>query len=186
VDVDVIQAFQFGGIGALMSFDIDILVTPDPVHKPGLRFIPVFDYEQVLVVSTEHPLAEKHWVEPSDLSRETLITYPVERSRLDIFSLFLHPAGILPAQHKTLETTDMMLQMIAAGRGAGALPAWLVNEYAELSAIKAVRLTEKGLHKKLHLGVRDKGYQPEYLTAFIELAKTFQNSLPAAPLPSNL
>ena len=27
-----------------------MLVTPDPLYKPGLRFEPVFDYEQVLVV----------------------------------------------------------------------------------------------------------------------------------------
>jgi LysR family transcriptional regulator for metE and metH len=50
VDVDVKQKFQFGGIGALFGFEIDLLVTPDPLLKPGLRFEPVFDYEQVLVV----------------------------------------------------------------------------------------------------------------------------------------
>ncbi|PRG00468.1 LysR family transcriptional regulator, partial [Burkholderia ambifaria] len=50
VDVDVKQRFQFGGIGALFGHDIDVLVTPDPLNKPGLRFDPVFDYEQVLVV----------------------------------------------------------------------------------------------------------------------------------------
>ncbi|MCA3811804.1 MAG: LysR family transcriptional regulator, partial [Burkholderia sp.] len=50
VDVDVKQRFQFGGIGALFGYDIDVLVTPDPLNKPGLRFDPVFDYEQVLVV----------------------------------------------------------------------------------------------------------------------------------------
>ena len=56
VDVDVKQRFQFGGIGALFGYDIDMLVTPDPLNKPGLRFEPVFDYEQVLVVGRAHPL----------------------------------------------------------------------------------------------------------------------------------
>src|SRR5882672_5023892 len=32
VDVDVKQKFQFGGIGALFGYDIDILVTPDPLR----------------------------------------------------------------------------------------------------------------------------------------------------------
>ena len=36
VDVDVKQKFQFGGIGALLNDDIDILVTPDPLYKTGL------------------------------------------------------------------------------------------------------------------------------------------------------
>src|SRR5476651_772764 len=57
VDVDVKQKFQFGGIGALFGYEIDLLVTPDPLLKPGLRFEPVFDYEQVLVVSRGHALA---------------------------------------------------------------------------------------------------------------------------------
>jgi LysR family transcriptional regulator for metE and metH len=57
VDVDVKQKFQFGGIGALFGYEIDLLVTPDPLYKPGLRFEPVFDYEQVLVVDGEHALA---------------------------------------------------------------------------------------------------------------------------------
>ncbi len=46
VDVDVKQRFQFGGIGALFGYDIDVLVTPDPLKKAGLRFVPMFDYEQ--------------------------------------------------------------------------------------------------------------------------------------------
>ncbi|CAN0605782.1 unnamed protein product, partial [Ectocarpus sp. 12 AP-2014] len=54
VDVDVKQRFQFGGIGALFGDDIDVLVTPDPLHRPGLVFEPVFDYEQVLVVASGH------------------------------------------------------------------------------------------------------------------------------------
>ena len=50
VDVDVKQKFQFGGMGALFSFDIDLLVTPDPLYKAGISYLPVFDYELVLVV----------------------------------------------------------------------------------------------------------------------------------------
>ena len=38
VDVDVIQKFQFGGIGALFGYEIDLLVTPDPLYKPGCGF----------------------------------------------------------------------------------------------------------------------------------------------------
>jgi DNA-binding transcriptional LysR family regulator len=41
VDVDVKQKFQFGGIGALLNDEIDLLVTPDPLYKTGLLFTPV-------------------------------------------------------------------------------------------------------------------------------------------------
>src|SRR5690606_20249268 len=105
VDVDVKQKFQFGGIGALGAHEIDLLVTPDPVNKPGLRFEPVFDYEQVLVVGEGHRWAKLDFVVPEQLSDEVLITYPVSLERLDVYSLFLLPAKVVPRQHKTIETT---------------------------------------------------------------------------------
>ncbi len=92
VDIDVIQKFQFGGMAALFNYEIDLLVTPDPMQHKGVDFVPVFDYEQVLVVASHHPLADKPFVEPQDLLSQTLITYPVDIDRLDIFTHFLLPA----------------------------------------------------------------------------------------------
>src|SRR6516225_6337971 len=148
VEVDVKQKFQFGGIGALFGYEIDLLVTPDPLYKPGLHFEPVFDYEQVLVVGRDHPLADAAYVKPQQLSREVLITYPVPTERLDIYNMFLLPAGAAPKKHKTIETTDIMLQMVASGRGVAALPRWLVEEYAEKLDVVPVRLGREELQSR--------------------------------------
>ena len=170
VDVDVKQRFQFGGLGALLGHEIDVLVTPDPLHRPGLRFEPVFDYEQVLVVGKGHRLAGLAHVAPDQLSSETLITYPVEIERLDVYNQFLLPAGCQPKRHKTIETTDIMLQMVASGRGVAALPRWLVDEYAAKLEISAVRLGRHGIAKQIFLGVREIDAETAYLKAFVELA----------------
>lgn len=171
VDVDVKQKFQFGGIGALFAHEIDLLVTPDPLFKPGLSFEPVFDYEQVLAVGRAHSLAGADHVEPEQLADEVLITYPVEPDRLDIFNLFLRPAGIAPKRHKTIETTDILLQTVAAGRGVAALPRWLVMEYADKVDIVPVRLGRHGVAKQIFLGIRKADGAVDYLAAFIELAR---------------
>ena len=175
VDVDVKQKFQFGGIGALFDYEIDLLVTPDPIERPGLRFEPVFDYEQVLVVSRRHPLAREEFVQPRQLMEETLITYPVEIDRLDIYNQFLTPAGVLPKRHKEIETTDIMLQMVACNRGVGALPRWLVEEYAVRMDIVAVRLGRAGIAKQIFLGARTSDLDTGYLRAFIETARRFSS-----------
>ncbi len=65
VDVDVKQKFQFGGLGALFGHDIDVLVTPDPLLKPGIEYVSVFDYELVLVTSERSALAAFDYVELS-------------------------------------------------------------------------------------------------------------------------
>lgn len=171
VDVDVKQKFQFGGIGALFAYDIDLLVTPDPLYKPGLAFEPVFDYEQVLVVNKVHSLAREKFVIPEQLSDEILITYPVEIDRLDIYNQFLNPAGISPKKHKTIETTDIMLQMVASGRGVAALPRWLVEEYAMNLDLAPVQLGAKGIAKQIFLGVRETDIDIDYLSSFVKIAK---------------
>ena len=172
VDLDVRQKFQFGGIGALFGNEIDMLVTPDPLRRKGLRFEPVFDYEQVLVVSREHPFAARAYVVPSELEGETLITYPVELERLDVYSQFLLPAGSVPQRHKVIETTDIMLQMVACGRGVAALPAWLVAEYQPQIGVVPVRLGRHGIAKQIFLGVRSAETEVDYIAAFMRLAKT--------------
>jgi LysR family transcriptional regulator, regulator for metE and metH len=171
VELDVRQKFQFGGIGALLEHEIDVLVTPDPVYKPGLNFEPVFDYEQVLVVGRKHPLAKVEFVTPSQLSREVLITYPVALERLDIYALFLMPAGVVPLRHKSIETTDIMLQMVASGRGVSALPRWLVKEYQQKLDVLPVRLGRKGIAKRIFVGIRESEVGIDYLRAFIEQAR---------------
>jgi len=171
VDVDVKQKFQFGGIGALFGYEIDLLVTPDPLHKPGLHYEPVFDYEQVLVVGAKHPLAQVAYVKPAQLTNEVLITYPVATDRLDVYTQFLQPAGITPRQHKTIETTDIMLQMVASGRGVAALPRWLAEEYAGKMKVVPVRLGKQGIAKQIHLGVREADLEIDYLKGFIALAR---------------
>ncbi|MHB1301687.1 MAG: LysR family transcriptional regulator [Burkholderiales bacterium] len=176
VDVDVKQRFQFGGIGALFVYEIDLLVTPDPLYKPGLRFEPVFDYEQVLVVSRQHMLAGASHVEPEQLSGEVLITYPVEIERLDIYNQFLMPAGISPKRHRVIETTEIMLQMVASGRGIAALPRWLVEEYTEKLEVTPVRLGKNGIAKQIFLGIRENDANIDYLQAFVELARQQANA----------
>lgn len=182
VEVDVRQKFQFGGIGALFGHEIDMLVTPDPLFKPGLRFTPVFDYEQVLVVGPNHPLRDAEFVAPHQLAEETLITYPVATDRLDIYTQFLMPAGISPRQHRPIETTDIMLLMVAHGRGVAALPRWLVEEYAASFDVRPIRLGRDGVAKQIFLGQREADADIDYMRAFIDLASAHRPAVALSPV----
>lgn len=172
VDLDVIQQFRFGGMAALFNHDIDILVTPDPLARPGVLFKPVFDYEQVLVVAADHPLASREFVAAEDLANQVLLSYPVDPIRLDIFTELLGPARVAPRKHKTVESTDIMLQMVVAGRGVAALPKWLVAEYAQHLPLSTIQLGAQGIPKQIHLGVRKADREQRHVAAFLSLAAT--------------
>ena len=169
VELDVTTAFQFGGLTALQSHEIDLLVTPDPVEQSGIEYTPAFDYELVLAVSEKHALAKKSRIEPQDLAGEVLVTYPVARERLDIYTQFLVPAHALPRRHRTVETTDLMLKLVASGRAVSATPDWLLRT---APGVTGVRLGE-GIAKSIHLGRRS-GETPGYMDGFINLAKSVQ------------
>nr|WP_252732068.1 LysR family transcriptional regulator [Paraglaciecola arctica] len=171
IDMDVKQEFQFGALGALLSYEIDVLITPDPLFKPKIDYIPVFDYEHRLVVSATHKLAEQDFVLPEQLGQEVLFSYPVEPLRLDIFSQFLNRAKCSVKKHKIIETTEIMLQMVAAGRGICALPGWLVDEYSKSMPIKSLRFGEKGISKQIFIGIRKDEQHIDYLNDFISQAK---------------
>lgn len=171
VDVDIRQAFQFGALHALINHDIDLIITPDPLYIPKVAYTKVFDYHQVLMVSQQHTLAQRDFVSATDLSQENLITYPIEPSRLDIFSMFLTPQGGTVKRHQTIENTEILMQMVAANRGVAALPDWLVETQCESLNVVGVPLSESGLAKSLYIGYRADEPLVDYMQAFVDAAR---------------
>lgn len=171
VDVDIKNEFQFGGMGALFAHEIDLLITPDPLLNKAIEYIPIFDYEQVLVVSNQHAFAQLDHILPEQLEDQVLFTYPVETSRLDVFNQFLLPAGRTVKQHKILENTEMILQLVEANRGVAVLPDWLVAKADNKEQIESLRLGPTGLHKSTFIAVRQGEIQSRFVNEFVELAK---------------
>lgn len=171
VDLDLNTAFRFDGVEALLAHDIDVLITPDPVDRPELRFVPVFDYELVLVVHESHRLATTGTASPVDFVDEELITMPVALDRLDVFTRFLLPAHVRPRRMRTAETAELMLQLVANGRGVCVLPDWIVRQDGAELPVRSVRLgSDRGLDKSIHVGFRRADEDVAYLTGFLNLA----------------
>ena len=96
VELDLIGGFSFTPLPALARGDLDLVITSDPIDLPDIHYEPLFEYEAMLAVSKRHPLSQKTFIDPLDLADQTLITYPVDRDRLDVFTQFLDPAGVDP------------------------------------------------------------------------------------------
>ncbi|MFP3345583.1 LysR substrate-binding domain-containing protein, partial [Halomonas sp. SIMBA_159] len=79
------------------------------------HYEPLFDFEMRLVVSPQSPLAELSTIKPADLASQTMLTYPVQKNRLDVVKHFLQPAGIEPKVWKQADNTLMLVQMVSAG-----------------------------------------------------------------------
>lgn len=171
VELDISSGFHFAPLPALARGDLDLVITADPVEDHDLFYEPLFSYEAMLAIANDHPLTAKEWVAPEDFRTETVITYPVDRSRQNVFTDFLVPAGIEPASVRTAELTTMMIQLVASGRGVCCLPNWALHEYAEKSYVQTRSLSAKGLWPTLYAAVRADQAQSAYLRGFFEIAR---------------
>ena len=171
VELDISSSFNFDPLPALGRGDLDLVVTADPVEDAELAYLPLFGYEAQVALAPDHPLAAKEWLAPADLADETLIVYPVDRQRLDVFTRFLDPAGVEPARLRTAELTTMMVQLVASGRGICCLPNWALDEYIKGGYVVARSLGEEGVWPNLAAAIRAEQRDAPFLAAFVALAK---------------
>ena len=168
VELDLTGGFNFEPLPALSRGDLDLVITSDPLEVPGIRYIPLFRYEAMLAVASDHVLSGRSHIEADDLAHETLITYPVDRNRLDVFTKFLDLQNVEPASIRTAELTPMMVQLIASGRGVASLPTWALTEYLERQTIVAVKFGPNGLWATLFAAIREDQFESHFMEDFIQ------------------
>ena len=170
VELDLTGGFSFEPLPALGRGEIDLVVTSDPVDLPGIIYRPLFRYEAMLAVAKHHPLAGARYVEPESLATEVLITYPVDRNRLDVFTRFLDPADMEPASIRTAELTPMMAQLVASGRGVACLPNWALTEYLQNETLVALKMGKTGLWGTLYAAIREDQAEQPFMRDFVSTA----------------
>ena len=133
VDVDIAGRLSNLALPSLLKHELDLVITSDPLEHEALRFEPLFSYEIQLVLPANHRLNtasnNQAWLQPQDLTHETLICYPVNEDKLDIFRQFLTPHNLRP---KATEQTDMTLIMghrVESGRGVCALTKFFLDTH---------------------------------------------------------
>lgn len=171
VDVDIRPGLAFDALPALQKEEVDLVVSSDPEDLPGISFKPLFDYEPVFVASSQHPLAQKPYVEAADFRDEVLITYPVDRSRLDIFTELLTPAKVEPKSIRQVELTAVILLLVASNRGVAVLPDWVVREVKTSTDYVTRPLTATGKTKRLYAAIRDDDADKPYMAYLLKLAR---------------
>ncbi|GAB6068095.1 transcriptional regulator MetR [Methylothermus subterraneus] len=171
VELDLVLGYSFEPLPALLRGDVDLVITSDPQALAGVAYEPLFAFEVLLAMAKDHPLAAKRWIAPEDLRDQVLITYPVERERLDVFCKFLDPAGVQPAGHRTCALTAVMLQLVASRRGVCALPDWALAEYLARAYVAARPLGPEPVKGTLYAALRQAESDLAYCRQFLEMAR---------------
>ena len=174
VDVDIRPGLAFDALPALQNEEVDLVISADPEPLDDVRFVPLFDYAPTFVCAKDHPLAKKPYIEAEDFRSQTLITYPVDKTRLDIFSQLLSPSNVEPRAIRQVELTAVIMLLIASGRGVSVLPDWVIAEERYGHDFVAKPITKSGLRRSLYAAVRESEAALGYMTEFVDITRNRQ------------
>lgn len=176
-ELDVDAQMLFDALPLLKNNDIDVVITSDPVETKHLSFIELFRYEAQLLLSPQHPLANKKIIHAEDIANETLITYPVDIERLDVFKHFLQPAGLPLENRRTSELTDMIVQHVDSQRGIAVLPDWVLQNHPLAKTLVTRSLGKSGVHRTVYAAVRNNDADNIELKDFIDITPSVIHNL---------
>lgn len=171
VDIDIRPGLAFDALPALMREEVDVVISGDPEDLAGITFVPLFDYEPTFICATDHPLTQKPYIQAEDLRDQTLITYPVDKTRLDVYTELLIPAKIEPKAIRQIELTAVIMLLVASNRGVSVLPDWVVHNEQYGHDFVAKKITKNGLNRRLYAAVRDDDTKLDYIKDFVSFTK---------------
>jgi LysR family transcriptional regulator for metE and metH len=170
VELDLVSGFHPNPIALLAEGKTDLVIGSENKPRRGIVFHPLFRFEVLAVLPTDHPLREKRYLSAGDFARETLITYPVPGERIDLIRRVLKPAGVHPVR-RTAELTVAILQLVASRRGVAALPNWGIKNYVDYKYVIARSIGRKGLWSDLHGATTAEMARQPFIRDFLETAR---------------
>lgn len=172
VDVDIRAGLAFDSFPALQREEVDLVISSNPEPLSGTTFNPLFDYHPTFVGSSQNPLAQKAVIEAEDFRDQVLITYPVGRDKLDVFTELLTPAKVEPRATRPVELTAVILMLVGSNRGVAVLPDWVIRD-VKLNADYVTRPLGPGtITKRLFAVTREEDVAKPYMAHFMRLART--------------
>ena len=172
VDVDIRAGLAFDAFPALLREEVDLVISSDPVGIPGVVFNPLFDYHPTFVASRQNPLADKDWIGAEDFRDQTLITYPVSRDKLDVFTELLTPAKVEPRGQRPVELTAVILMLVGSNRGVSVLPDWVLREVRSNADYVTRPLGPETVTKRLYAATRDEDATKPFMAHFLRLGRS--------------
>jgi LysR family transcriptional regulator for metE and metH len=172
IDVDIRAGLAFEALPALNREDVDLVISSDREPPPGIVFNPLFDYHPTFVGSAQNPLAAKDFITAEDFRDQVLITYPVSRDKLDIFTEVLTPAKVEPRAQRTAELTAVILMLVGSNRGVAVLPDWVMREVKTNADYITRPLGPEVVTKRMYAATREEDAAKPYIAHFLRLARS--------------
>jgi LysR family transcriptional regulator for metE and metH len=151
----------------LLENTIDIAIVSDTIKDHHIKYTELFQDEVVVVISENHPWADKKYVVAEDFVNEHLIIHSLPMETVTIHQYFLAPAKVSPKKITPLPLTEASLEMVKADMGIMSMAKWALQPHIKNNSIKAVKVGKNGLKRKHFIATRANETYPDYFQHFI-------------------
>jgi LysR family transcriptional regulator, regulator for metE and metH len=156
----------------LLDNVLDIAIVSDPMKNDKIKYLDLFQDEMVMVVSENHPWADKKFVVAEDFIGEHLLIHSLPLETVTVHQLFLAPANVSPGKITPLPLTEASIEMVKADMGVMSMAKWAVQPYLKNNPLRAVKIGKNGLKRKHLIAIMNGRKYPAYFDHFIEFLQT--------------
>lgn len=156
---------------ALRERELDLAVVRRIVSRSEFDYEPLFEDEDVVIVSRNHRWAKREYIEPRDLAAEQLIAFDTDLCDSYLFNRYLTPAGVVPDEVVKMAMSETIIDMVKSNLGVSVLTRWIAEPYLKRRQVVALRLTRKGVKRKWYAATLRDRLRPCYVQEFIDLLK---------------
>jgi len=170
VELDLVSGFHPNPLALLADNKTDLVIGSENKPRRGIVYHPLFRFEVLAVMPTDHRLKAKRYLAASDFAKET--PHYLSRARR---AHRPDPSGAEtrqnPSRRRTTELTVAILQLVASRRGVAALPNWGIKNYVDYGYVIARRIGKNGLWSNLYGATTGEVARLPFVRDFLETAR---------------
>ncbi|PSL15700.1 LysR family transcriptional regulator [Shimia abyssi] len=145
IDLQIMASARSDPLTGVQNRQIDIAVMSGDITQPGLASLPLFEDPLLYIMAPTHRLADRRYVEGSDIVGEPFITYTkVPRPDREFARLF-RPTDSYPTWAATVELPEAIVELVASDLGTSVLSNWALRTAIAEGRIVGAQVTEDGI-----------------------------------------
>jgi LysR family transcriptional regulator, regulator for metE and metH len=168
VELRIVMEATHHPLQKLLSGDLDVAITSDPIKDAHLNYTELFEDEMVAVVPESHAWTRKSYVTPEEFADQNLIIHSLPMETVTIHQFFLAPAGVSPKKVTVLPLTEAAIAMVKAEMGIMVMARWALKPYLQHDSLKTIKIGRRGLKRKNFVATLKSQAKPAYFSRFLE------------------
>lgn len=151
---------------ALHQQTLDLAVVMQPVLPAlAIEILPILKEELVFVINSAHPLANKEWLSPEDISDVPFISFLQGSAMQNQLDRHFNRIGIKPRIAMEMENIEAIKALVRAGLGIAVLPVCSVTG-SQGATLRAMRIHTFRMERDLALALPKSPILPRAIQRF--------------------